>query len=346
MTYTSNLPELLGQLGCTIAVSTYQAGKVVLISARDDESLIQLPRTFAHAMALGIQESRMAIATKEEVVVLANEPGLAPRYPRQPDTYDGLYAPRATYYTGQVDVHGLAWGREGLWAVITSFSCLALVDDRYSFVPRWSPPFITKMASEDRCHLNGMAMDEGAPVYVTALGHEDGPQSWRKGLPRGGMLMHVPTGEVVLEDLPMPHSPRIYDGELYMLLSATGEVVRVDVEKSSYEVVNKVEGFVRGMSRCGEHLFVALSRLRKNTSTFKDLPIADQAKFSGVTVIHLPTGAVVGGLKYEASVDEIFDVQVLPGLRRPGILNTLGDVHRLALTMPEATFWASVEEKG
>jgi uncharacterized protein (TIGR03032 family) len=109
-------------------------------------------------------------------------------------------------------------------------------------------------------------------------------------------------------------------------------------------VVNKLEGFVRGMSRCGDYLFVALSRLRKNSSTFKDLPIAEKAQHSGVTILHMPTGSVVGALRYEASVDEIFDVQVLPELRRPGIVNTQGDVFRLALTTPDATFWAAKKD--
>jgi uncharacterized protein (TIGR03032 family) len=130
-----------------------------------------------------------------------------------------------------------------------------------------------------------------------------------------------------------------------MLLSATGEIVHVDPGRGEYEVVSKLEGFVRGMSRIGDYLFVGRSRLRKNSSTFKDLPIADKAKHSGVTVIHLPTGAVVGKVEYEASVDEIFDVQVLPGMLRPGILNTQGEVYKLALTTPEATFWARKKER-
>jgi uncharacterized protein (TIGR03032 family) len=201
-TYSASLPELLMKLRCTIALSTYQAGKVIFLSPRDGESLIQLPRTFMRAMAIGVGREKMAIATKDDVVVLANAPGLAPGYPKQPGTYDGLFVPRATYYTGRVDVHGLAWGDEGLWAVVTLFSCLALVDDSHSFIPRWKPPFVSTLAPEDRCHLNGLAMSGGAPLYATALGSGDGPESWRRKLPRGGVLIHVPSGSVVLEDLP------------------------------------------------------------------------------------------------------------------------------------------------
>ena len=137
--YSPNFPELLRKLNCTIALSTYQAGKLIFISAQDDEKVIQLPRNFLQAMAIGIDMERMAIATKDEVAVLANAPGLAPKYSKQPNIYDGFFAPRATYYTGRVDIHGLAWGADGLWTVNTSFSCLALIDDTYSFIPKWKP---------------------------------------------------------------------------------------------------------------------------------------------------------------------------------------------------------------
>jgi uncharacterized protein (TIGR03032 family) len=342
--YSANFPELLNGLNCTIALSTYQAGKLVFISAQDDEKVIQLPRTFRQAMAIGMNDERMAVATKDEVVVLVNSPALAPKYPQKPDTYDGFFVPRAMYCTGRVDIHGLAWGNEGLWAVVTSFSCLALINDSFSFIPKWKPSFITELVSEDRCHLNGMAMHGGSPEYVTALGSGDEHQSWRKKLPKGGLLIHVPTGEVILNDLSMPHSPRLYDGKLYMLLSATGEVVCVDTKRGAFDVINKLNGFVRGMAKHDDYLFVCLSRLRKNSSTFKDLPIAEKATNSGVTVIHLPTGGVVGKLTYEASVDEIFDIQIVPNYKRPGILNTEGETHKLALTTPEATYWGVVRK--
>ena len=110
------------------------------------------------------------------------------------------------------------------------------------------------------------------------------------------------------------------------------------------EVVRRIDGFVRGMTRQGDYLFVARSRLRKNASTFKDLPIADRARTAGLSVIHLPTGALAAELTYNASVDEIFDVQALPGLRRPGILNTIDETYRLALATPDATYWARTEQ--
>ncbi len=292
-TFTPSLPELFTQLGCTLVISTYQAGKVIFLSPKGDETFIQLPRDFAHAMAIGISKNRIAVASVNEVVVLAHDPSLAPGYPDKPNTYDTLFVPRATYYTGQIDIHGLAWGTEGLWTANTSFSSLALIDDSYSFVPRWKPSFISELAGEDRCHLNGMAMQDGSPLFVTAMGTGDAPQSWRKTIPGGGVVMNVPENSIVLNDLPMPHSPRLFDGKLYLLFSATGEVVQADPEKGTYDVINRISGFVRGMCKYKDYLFVGLSRLRQNSSTFKDLPIAKKATYAGVAVIHLPTGGLV-----------------------------------------------------
>ncbi len=339
-TYSPQIPELLHQLNCTLAISTYQAGKVILISAKDQNSLVQLPRTFNKAMGIAIQGNKMALAAKQEVILLANDPGLAAFYPKQPHTYDAIFIPQATYYTGQVDMHDIDFGTEGIWAVNTSFSCLCLISDEYHFIPRWQPTFISALASEDRCHLNGMAMLNGQPKYVTALGQYDTVQGWRATITTGGLVMDVDSSEVVIRDLPMPHSPRMINGQLYMLLSASGEIIAADPEKGSYQVIRKLDGFVRGMAYYRDYLFVGLSKLRQNSSTFIDLPIAQKADYAGVTIIHLPTGAVAGEIRYQASVDEIYDIQILPDMHRPGILNTETDMFRKALSIPGTSFWA------
>ncbi|MEM7039135.1 MAG: DUF4915 domain-containing protein, partial [Bacteroidota bacterium] len=188
--------------------------------------------------------------------------------------------------------------------------------------------------------LNGMVLQAGRPKYVTAFGTGDTIQSWRPTVTKTGILMDVDSNEFVAKNLPMPHSPRIFDGKMYMLFSATGELVQLDLNTGKYDVVHKLDGFVRGLARHGDYVFVGLSRLRKNSSTFAQLEIADAANYAGVAVIHLPTGAYVGELRYRASVDEIYDVQVLPGIRRPGIMNTIRPDHKQGLHIPQATYWA------
>ena len=339
LTYTPELPELIAALGVTLALTTHQAGKLIFVSSPDGQRLVQLPRTFPGAIALGCEPGRLAVASRSEVVVLADTSSLAQGYPKQPGTYDAFFAPRVTYHTGPLDLHGLAWGTDGLWAVVTLFSCLGLVGEGESFSARWQPRFVSALEPEDRCHLSGMAMQDGAPRYVTSLGRGDAPKAWRAALPRGGLLMDVPSGEIALGDLAMPHSPRIIDGELYALLSASGEVIRIEPEAARYEVVRQLDGFARGLVEHGGYLFVGMSRLREGSSVFRQLPMTHRAKRSGVTVVHLASGTLVGQLEYESSVDEIFDLALLPCTRRPGVLGIADDTHRGAIVAGGRSFW-------
>ncbi len=344
--YTPNIPELLAQLNCTLVLSTYQAGKLIFLSANEEEKLIQLPRNFKRVMGVGIKDNKMVLAQRDEVLVLANSPELARFYPIKPQTYDAMYFPRAAYFTGLLDIHDIDLGANNeILAVNTSFSCLIKVDSNYSFTPIWKPPFISKIASEDRCHLNGMAMVDDRPKYVTAFSETDTPQGWRESVTKGGVLIDVESDELISRNLPMPHSPRMIEAQLIVLLSATGEIATIDIDNGKVEVINKLNGFVRGLAYYNDYLFVGLSKLRKNSSTFAHLDIAKEAKDAGIAIIHFPTGAYVGEIKYEASVDEIYDVQVLPGVRRGNILNTMNDTYTKALMSPEATYWGRIQEK-
>jgi len=337
--YLPAFSELLAQLECSLLISTYQAGKVIAINS-DGERICQLPRTFNSPMGLALDKHSLAIATKEEIVLLANSPELAWAYPNKPHCYDSMFVPRGVLFTGQLAVHDLAWLGGSLVGVNTSFSCISKFDHTFSFAPVWKPSFISDLQHEDRCHLNGMAVDDGKIRYATALGATDTAQGWRAGKTSGGVLMDVQANEIILGCLAMPHSPRMVNGQLLLLLSATGEIVRVDANAGRYEVINRVNGFVRGMDCCGDYLFVTTSKLRK-THTFGDLDLARKELFCGVTAIHLPTGSIVAQLRYDNSCEEIYDLKVLPGIRRPNLLRHDQDVHRHAVATPDATFWAS-----
>lgn len=342
--FSPNIPELLSQLNCTVAISTYQANKFIFLSPKDNEELVQLPRNFEKPMGIAVKDDKLAIASRHEVTILKNAPSLAPEYPEQPKTYDALFMPRATYYTGELDLHDLIWGNEGLWAVNTRFSCLSLIDEDFSFKPAWKPNFISNLAPEDRCHLNGLALLNGNPKYVTALGQTDTQQGWREGKANGGIVMDVETQEIICKGLCMPHSPRIYNNELYFLVSGTGELVKCDVKSGKLEVINKLSGFARGMVKYGDYLFIGLSKIRKKSNTFADLPISKESVFSGIMVIYLPLGSIVGHIKYETSVEEIFDVQILPKMKRPGILTPQKESHKNSIFTPTDSYWAIAKE--
>lgn len=337
--HSPSFSALLHQLNCTLIISTYQAGKIVFISAKDPTKIVQLPRSFEKPMGIALRGNKMGIATKTAVNVLTNDPRLAAQYPRKPQTYDGFFVPRASYYTGQVDIHDLDWGTDGLWAVNTSFSCLSLIDDNYSFTPKWQPHFISKLVSEDRCHLNGLAMKDGKPAFVTALGKGDTQQSWRENITQGGILMNVTTNEIVCDSLAMPHSPRWYKNKLYILLSANGSLICLDTQTGKHETILQFNSFVRGMSIYKDIAFIGVSKMRESSKTFQKLDILQQTKNAGVLAVHLPSAKILGMLAYQNSVEEIYDIQVLPNFKRPGILNTLTEDHQLSLSIPSASFW-------
>ncbi|MCB9234338.1 MAG: TIGR03032 family protein [Bacteroidia bacterium] len=346
--YSAQIPELLQKLNCSLAITTYQAGKVIFISPKDADSLVQLPRTFSKPMGLALdpEKDKMALAARDEIIIFANSPGLAQNYPNSPGKYDSLYMPRATFHTGALDIHDLNWGKNGnLFAVNTLFSCIVSIDSDYNFTPYWIPPFIDRLASEDRCHLNGMAMQNGLPKFASAFNRGNTLQSWRETVTTSGVIFDLDSGETVAENLPMPHSPRIFGSGLYVLLSATGELAKIDLNTGKYDVIAKPGGFVRGMALHDEYLFIGLSKLRKNSSTFAKLDFAQNANVAGIAVIHLPTGAFAGKIEYQTSVDEIYDVHVLPGKVRPNILNTLKEDYKNGLMIPNATYWAQPVSK-
>jgi len=341
--YTPQIPELLIKLNSSIAISTYQAGKLIFLSPKDEDTLIQLPRTFLKPMGFDedIDRDRIAIACEDEIILFSNSNELAKHYPKSPNKYDALYMPRVTYHTGSLDIHDLRFGENGsLFAVNTLFSCIIKINEDFNFSPYWIPPFIDKLVSEDRCHLNGMAMKSGVPKYATAFNQGNSFQSWRENITQTGVVFDLETNEVIAENLAMPHSPRIFGDCLYVLLSASGELVKIDLNSGKYDVIVKINGFARGMALQEDYLFIGLSKIRKNSSTFGKLDFADNANQSGIVVIHLPTGSIAGRITYHNSLDEIYDVHIIKDKIRPNILNTITPDYKSGLMTPKAAFWA------
>jgi uncharacterized protein (TIGR03032 family) len=184
-----------------------------------------------------------------------------------------------------------------------------------------------------------MVVVNDQPKYLTALGETNTVKGWRATKANGGILIDGESQNIILRQLSMPHSPRLYDNELFVLLSGTGELARVDIAKGSYEVVHRFNGFVRGMDRVGDFLFIGLSKLRTTSQAFGDLPIAAHSPVCGVAVFHLPSGKLIGQLKYETSVEEIYEVKVLPGSVRPAIMSIEKNEHDGVITVPDGVYW-------
>jgi uncharacterized protein (TIGR03032 family) len=256
-----------------------------------------------------------------EVVEYHNNPAVARK--REPaGKHDACFLPRQSHCTGDIQIHEMAWVGDELVFVNTRFSCLATRSDLYSFVPTWRPPFISSLAPEDRCHLNGLGVRDGQVRYVTALGETDEPGGWRKCKKDGGVLMDVTTNEVLLRGLAMPHSPRWYRDRLWLLESGAGTLGHVDPWSGRYQPIAKCPGFTRGLDFCGPLAFVGLSQVRES-AVFSGIPLTEQPdeRCCGVWVVNIETGETLAWVKFEDAVQEVFAVAVLPGVRFPDVIH-------------------------
>ncbi len=309
--HTPLLPEILQFAGVTILVSTYQAGQVLAIGSHAGQITVSHCH-FDRAMGLAVDQSRIAIGTRRQIHFLKSAPELGPRMTPH-GTRDGCWLPRFSFYTGNVHGHELAWGRDGLWIVNSLFSSLCTLHEDYSFVPRWQPPFISELQAQDRCHLNGLAMLDGLPKFVTAMAESDEPAGWRPTKATSGCIIDVPSGQTVARGLSMPHSPRIHDGKLWVLNSGCGQFGTVDQASGRFEVVETVPGYTRGLALAGQFAFVGLSRIRE-TSIFGGVPIAEDRENlkCGVAVVDLRTGRSIAAFQFFSGVEEIFAIEVIP----------------------------------
>ena len=240
------------------------------------------------------------------------------------DDYDALYAPQMSFVTGDVDMHDIGLDGDGVPIFVnTLFSCLARPSQTHSFAPIWQPRFITRLAAEDRCHLNGLAMRNGRPAYATLVGSSDVADGWREHRRSGGLVVDVDSGEMVAGGLSMPHSPRWHDGRLWLLNSGTGEFGYLDLAAGRFEPVAFCPGYARGLTFINGFAVIGLSRPRAKAPTFEGLALGEQLAQRGAVprcglhVVDLRTGDATHWLRIEGVVEELYDVVALPGMRRP-----------------------------
>jgi len=321
-TLSPNFPGLLANGGISLLVTTYQAGQLITLR-HDGQGLNTHFCHFPRPMGLAADRGRIALGCDRVIHEYYNMPAIAARLQADhPITPDACYLPRQTHITGNIDIHEMSFADDDeLWFINTKFSCLCTLEAGYSFRPRWRPPFITELAAEDRCHLNGLAMVNGRPKYVTALGTTNERQGWRNNKSSGGMLMDIENNEVICQGLSMPHSPRWYRDQLWVLESGKGSLAKVDVNTGELTTVATLPGFTRGIAFGGPLAFIGLSQIRESAMS-SGLPITEQLteRICGIWVVNIETGQTVAHLKFQGEVREIFAVAILAQTRYAEVL--------------------------
>jgi uncharacterized protein (TIGR03032 family) len=313
--FTSWMHEQRLSLGFT----TYQAGKMFLLGLQPNGRLSVFERTFNRCLGLWSNGQTMWMTSLYQLWRFENvlEPG------QSAEDYDRIFVPQVGYTTGDLDIHDLTVEDSGRVVFVnTLFGCLATPSDTHSFIPLWKPPFISKLAAEDRCHLNGLALENGRAKYVTAVSQSDVADGWRDRRHDGGCVIDVETNEIITSGLSMPHSPRVYRDRLWLLNSGTGHFGYIDRTTGKFEQVAFCPGYLRGLSFHGDYAIIGLSKSRGN-KTFSGLQLDDNLKSGdaearcGVHVIDLKTGDVVHWIRIEGVVSELYDVVALPNVVRP-----------------------------
>ena len=332
--FTNTFLDLLKQAQASLVVSTYQAGKLILLRAGDDAlntHFVTLPKP----MGVAFKDNRLSVGSGANVIDYFNMPNVGPKV-EPVNTHDGAYLPRRTHVTGDIDIHEMGFTSDNeLWIVNTKMSCLCTLDINHSIVPRWRPPFITGYDLTDRCHLNGLAMRDGKPKYVSALGTSDKPAGWRENKAFGGMIMDIDDNRMITEGLSMPHSPRWYRDKLWVLESGAGQLITLDEKTGEKTVIAEVPGFCRGIDFIERYALIGLSEVRE-TAVFAGLPLTEreQDRKCGVWVVDIETGETVGFLVFSGGVQEIFSVQLVPQ-KYPALLDLNDPLLHTSYSIPD-----------
>ena len=317
--FSGGLANFLSQNNMSIAFTSYQSGRLYLLGRSPDGKLSLHEALYPKAMGVVADQQRIFLGTLNNIVRMENALG-----PDQlaNEVYDKLYVPRNSLTTGNIDLHEMGLTSDGRIIFInTKFSCLCEPSMIHSFKPIWKPTFISQLVAEDRCHLNGLAMSEGKAKYVSAVCRSDVVDGWRDRRHDGGVIIDVDSDEIVAENLSMPHSPRVYDGKLWVLNSGTGEIGIINRKKKSFEPVLFAPGFLRGLAFHNGHAIATLSKPRYQR--FEGLELDNRLKekdadpWCGVQIFSLANGGVAHWIRFDDTINELFDVTVIPGVKNP-----------------------------
>lgn len=319
ISFSPELSSFLAINDISIGFTSYQTGRLYLIGHGPDGKLALHEAVYPQAMGVTGDASRIYLGTLTQIVRMENVLGPSQRANQ---VHDKVYVPRNLQTTGNVDIHEIGIQANGrIIFVNTRFNCLCEPSLTHSFKPVWKPAFISQLVAEDRCHLNGLAMVDGRPKYVSAVSRSDVANGWRDHRDDGGLIIDVDSNAILAEGLSMPHSPRFHDGRVWLLNSGTGELGWLDPADRSFVPLAFFPGFLRGLAFHNDHAFVTLSKPRKGD--FEGLALdgllkeKERAAWCGIQIVSQSTGEVAQWLRFEGAITELFDICVLPGVQNP-----------------------------
>lgn len=328
---SGGLAATLAKCDISLALSSYQSGLLYLVGRNKQGGINIHQSAMPKPMGLSIgAQGDMTMTSGYQIMRFENtlQPGQEINH-----MFDACFVPRTVHITGQLDAHDVGIDAKGRVVFVnTRFNCLAVPSAKHSFEIIWKPDFISSLVDEDRCHLNGLAMEDGDPRYVTAVSRSNTIDGWRDRRSDGGIVIDVQSNEIVCEGLSMPHSPRIHNGELWLLNSGTGELGTVEFAKGGKGVFKPktfCPGFLRGLSFQGNLAFVGLSKPRykrfEGLALDQKLKEADSEAWCGIQIIDLRSGTCIDWFRIDGKIGEVYDVEIIPGSICPMAVSPMSD---------------------
>ena len=328
----------LASQNASIVFTTYTVGKIFFVGMKRDRKLWVFNRDVGRCLGVACNNADLWLASDAQIYRFRN--AVTEQQPRPSGDLDAVYIPQLAYFTGDLDTHDVAIDGHGQVVFVnTRFNCLATVSDTHSFRALWMPPFISRLAAEDRCHVNGVALVDGRPKYVTCVSKTDVFEGWRDHRRDGGIVMDVETGEIACSGLSMPHSPRWNGGKLWVLNSGTGELGTINLAARSFEPLCFCPGFLRGLAFVGDRFaIVGLSKPRKDRE-FSGLPLDDGLRRReisarcGLYVIDITTGDIAHSVTIEGIVTELYDVALIRGVVQPSMVGLNSEEQKTTISI-------------
>ena len=318
-TCSPGLTDWMRRNRVSVAFTSYQSGRLYLLGSDPKGRLSFHERIYQRAMGIVGNGQRLFMGGLYQIWRFENilRPGQTAN-----EMFDRCYVPRNAHYTGAIDIHELGIRKGGAVVFVnTLYNSLCVTSVTHSFKVIWKPDFISAIVPEDRCHLNGLAMRDGQPKYVTAVCRADTIDGWRDRRHDGGVVIDVETNEIVCEGLSMPHSPRWADGKLWVLNSGTGHLGTVDFATRRFVPHVFCPGFLRGLAIKNGYAAVGLSKPRvarfDGLDLQKNLEQKDSDAWCGVQVVDLRTGVVAEWVRLDGPVTELFDVTFIDDVACP-----------------------------
>ena len=202
-------------------------------------------------------------------------------------------------------------------------------------------PYWEMAAPVDAWHVNCLTRRDGR-VFASAFGRFDTFRGWHARLGAGtGIVFDVESGEVVVDGLSQPHTPRWIDDAWVVCNSYERTVVRVEANGHRFAV--PVGGFSRGLCAIGDRIYAGVSTPRQSvhTATAGWISVVDRERWVEIDRVPLPCGGIYDLIEVDEALLHGLDAGFRVGCERERYFGQLAMFEQVGVT-PQRV-WAVAE---